>query len=50
MGMESTGIEIMPVGNLSARAIAAAANGLRYDSFFYEWQELTDSLSSKEYG
>lgn len=49
MGMESTGIEIMPVGNLSARAIVAAANGLRYDNFFYVWQELIDSLSSKEY-
>ena len=28
MGLQGTGIEIMPVGNLAARAIAAAANGL----------------------
>ncbi len=49
MGMDSTGIEIMPVGNLSARAIVAAANGLHYSNFFYVWQELIDSLSSKEY-
>ncbi len=28
MGMSATGIEIMPVGNLAGRAIAAASNGL----------------------
>ena len=49
MGMDGTGIEIMPVGNLSARAIVAAANGLRYNDFFYSSQDLIASLSSKEY-
>ena len=49
MGMDGTGIEIMPVGNLSARAIVAAANGLHYSRFFYASQELIDSLSSNEY-
>ena len=49
MGMDSTGIEIMPVGNLSARAIVAAANGLHYRNFFHTSQELIHSLSSNEY-
>ena len=29
MGMDATGIEVMPVGNLLARSISVAANGLR---------------------
>ena len=49
LGMDSTGIEIVPVGNLSARAIVAAANGLNYSSFYYTSQELIESLASKEY-
>ena len=49
MGMDGTGIEIMPVGNLSARAIVAAANGLRYNDFFHRSQDLIASLASKEY-
>ena len=47
--MDGTGIEIMPVGNLSARAIVAAANGLHYKTFFHASQELISSLSSNEY-
>ena len=49
MGMSSTGIEIMPIGNLSARAIVAAANGLNYDDFIQASNDLTDSLSSDDY-
>ncbi len=49
MGMDSAGIEIMPVGNLSARAIVAAANGLNYTNFHYTSQELIASLASKEF-
>ena len=33
MGILGTGIEIMPIGNLAARAIAATANGLEADGF-----------------
>lgn len=47
--MDGTGIEIMPVGNLSAWAIVAAANGLHYKTFFHASQELISSLSSNEY-
>lgn len=49
MGMDSTGIEIMPVGNLSARAIVAAANGINHSDFLYVSQDLLKSLSSEEY-
>ena len=33
MGLKGTGIEIMPVGNLGARAIAASCNGLDLGGF-----------------
>ena len=49
MGLVATGIEIMPVGNLSARAVVAAANGLNYVSFFQSSQKLINSLSSNSY-
>ncbi len=49
MGLVATGIEIMPVGNLSARAVVAAANGLNYVSFFQSSQKLINSLSSSSY-
>ena len=49
MGMSSTGIEIMPVGNLTARSIVAAANGLDYDDFIQVSSDLIDSLSSDNY-
>ena len=46
MGMESTGIEIMPIGNLSARAIVAAANGIRHDDFIQASSDMVDALAS----
>ena len=49
MGMEGTGIELMPIGNLAARAIVAASNGLQYDSFNRTSNELLDALSCDEY-
>lgn len=49
MGIAGTGIEIMPIGNLSARAIVAAANGLHFDNFLLASQELINCLSSNEY-
>ena len=45
MGLAGTGIEIMPVGNLAARAIAAAANGLRPEDFAAAAGELLACLS-----
>ena len=49
MGMDGTGIEIMPVGNLSARAIVAAANGLHYNHFIQASNDLIESLLSDKY-
>ena len=49
MGMDGTGIEIMPVGNLSARAIVAAANGLHCNHFIQASNDLIDSLLSDKY-
>ena len=49
MGMDGIGIEIMPVGNLSARAIVAAANGLIYNDFIQASNDLIDSLLSDKY-
>ena len=49
MGMDGAGIEIMPVGNLSARAIVAAANGLIYNDFIQASNHLIDSLLSDTY-
>ena len=49
MGMDGAGIEIMPVGNLSARAIVAAANGLIYNDFIQASNDLIDSLLSDKY-
>ena len=49
MGMDGTGIELMPVGNLSARAIVAAANGLHYSDFIQASEELIESLLCDRY-
>ena len=49
MGMHGTGIEIMPIGNLLARAIVAAANGLHYRSFVEASTALINALSCDEY-
>ena len=49
MGMDGTGIELMPIGNLSARAIVAASNGLQYDAFNRTSNDLVDALSCDDY-
>lgn len=49
LGMYGMGIEIMPIGNLSARAIVAAANGLQCDNFLEVSNGLIDCLSSNAY-
>ncbi len=49
MGMRGTGIEIMPIGNLSARGIAAAANGVTYEDFLMGANGLVNALSRDKY-
>ena len=49
MGLQGTGIEIMAVGNLAARAIAAASNGLKTDVLDAESSSLLESISSESY-
>ncbi len=54
-GVESTGIEIMPVGVLAGRSIADAANGLVTDDFMTAGSALLDHIRSRgrvpsEYG
>ena len=49
MGMGGTGIEIMPIGNLSARAIIAAANGPSYNDYMRASNSLMDALSCGRY-
>ena len=49
MGMVGTGIEIMPIGNLSARAIVAASNGLPHADYMQASNSLIDALSCNSY-
>ena len=49
MGLQGTGIEIMAVGNLAARAIAAASNGLETDVLDAESSSLLDAISRESY-
>ena len=49
MGIPGTGIEIMPIGNLAARAIAAAANGLELDKFARASNAIVDAVSQGGY-
>ena len=49
MGICGTGIELMPIGNLSARAVVAASNGLQYDVFNQTSTDLIDALSHDGY-
>ena len=45
MGLQGTGIEIMPVGNLAARAIAVAANGLETETLAEASSDLLEAVS-----
>ena len=49
MGIEATGIEIMPVGHLLARSISAASNGLQRKDLLEAADELLESLTSDQY-
>ena len=45
MGLQGTGIELMPVGNLAARAISAASNGLDTTDVILVSKQLIDAVS-----
>ena len=49
MGLQGTGIEIMPVGNLAARAITAASNGLEADAVRAASDRLLGAISRERY-
>ena len=49
LGMRGTGIELMPLGNMAARAIIAASNGLQYDEYARASNGLIDALSADIY-
>ena len=49
LGMRGTGIELMPLGNMAARAIIAASNGLQYDEYARASNSLIDALSADSY-
>ena len=49
MGIPAVGIEIMPIGNLAARAIAATANTLDADRFAKASKEMLDAVSQESY-
>ena len=49
LGMRGTGIELMPLGNMAARAIVAASNGLQYDEYARASNGLIDALSADSY-
>ncbi len=49
MGIPGTGIEIMPIGNLAARAIAAAANGLEPKRLARAARAVGEAISQSDY-
>ncbi len=49
MGLRGTGIEIMPVGNLAARAISAASNGLEASATASASADLLKAISRENY-
>ena len=49
MGIPGTGIEIMPIGNLAARAIAAAANGLEPERLAQASKAIADAIAQGDY-
>ena len=49
MGIDATGIEIMPIGHLLARSISASSNGLQQKDLLESADELIESLTSDQY-
>ena len=49
MGIPGTGIEIMPIGNLAARAISAVSNGLEPNRFVKASNAIIDAVSQDHY-
>ena len=49
MGIPGTGIEIMPIGNLAARAVAAAANGLEPARLGQASKAIVEAVSQSGY-
>ena len=49
IGIPGTGIEIMPIGNLAARAIAAAANNIDPDSLAQASNAIAAAISQESY-
>ena len=49
LGMNGIGIEIMPVGNLFARSIITASNGLPDDDFRRAASDLVDTLAREDF-
>ena len=49
MGAQATGIELLPVGNVAAQAIAHAANGLSVRAFQDAARALLDAVSHQPY-
>ncbi len=49
MGIPGTGIEIMPIGNLAARAISAVSNGLEPDGFVKASNGIIEAVSQDHY-
>ena len=49
LGIEATGIEIMPVGHLLARSISAASNGLQREDLYQAADGLLESLTGGAY-
>lgn len=49
LGIDATGIELMPIGNLLAGAISAASNGLERRDFLETAADLLDAISADDY-
>ncbi|MDE2940197.1 MAG: site-specific DNA-methyltransferase [Chloroflexota bacterium] len=49
LGMDATGIELMPIGNLLAGAISAASNGLKRQDFLEAADGLLEALAGEDY-
>ena len=49
LGIEATGIEIMPVGHLLAHSISAASNGLKREDLYEAADGLFEALAGDEY-
>ena len=49
LGIKSTGIEVMPIGNLLAYSIAAASNGIQRSDLLETTRQLNEVLSAQQY-